>query len=63
MRHYVRGDRVRIDIPDETHPHHDLHAEHGVVIGFIDKSWFQVGLEDIHVTFNAWPWELRSPIK
>lgn len=29
------GDRVRIDIPDETDPDHDLHGEHGKVVTVI----------------------------
>ncbi|SEH11507.1 hypothetical protein SAMN04487967_0381 [Natronorubrum sediminis] len=33
MRRFEQGDRVRVDIPDETDPDHDrLHGKHGTVI-------------------------------
>lgn len=32
----AEGDRVRIDIPDETDPDHHLHGEHGRVVKTID---------------------------
>lgn len=28
------GDRVRIDIPDETDPKHEYHGKNGEIIGF-----------------------------
>lgn len=31
MDGFSKGDRVRIDIPDETDPDHGLHGEHGTV--------------------------------
>jgi hypothetical protein len=33
MRHFEEGDRVRVDIPDETDPDHDeFHGKHGTVV-------------------------------
>ncbi|QCS43641.1 hypothetical protein [Natrinema versiforme] len=32
------GDRVRIDIPDETDVDHDLHGEHGRVVEVISDD-------------------------
>lgn len=28
---FVEGERVRVDIPDETDPDHDFHGQHGKV--------------------------------
>jgi ribosomal protein L21E len=32
MENTDKGDRIRIDIPDETDPDHQYHGEHGVVV-------------------------------
>ena len=32
MENTDKGDRIRIDIPDETDPNHQYHGEHGVVV-------------------------------
>jgi len=52
------GDRVRIDIPDETDPDHDLHGEHGRVVDVIsddagtvtgrdqDNDLYRIALDD-----------------
>lgn len=41
------GDRVRIDIPDETDPDHHYHGEHGVVEEIIhDDAALLTGNED-----------------
>jgi ribosomal protein L21E len=33
MQQFTEGDRVRVDIPDETDPDHDqYHGEHGTVV-------------------------------
>lgn len=32
------GDRVRIDIPDETDPDHHLHGRHGTVTNVIEDD-------------------------
>lgn len=42
MNRFGEGNRVRIDIPDETDPDHDLHASHGVVSNVLDDD---AGLE------------------
>jgi hypothetical protein len=39
MRRFEPGDRVRIDIPDETDPDHDdWHGVHGVVVDIIEDD-------------------------
>jgi ribosomal protein L21E len=39
MPQFEEGDRVRVDIPDETDPDHDpYHGEHGTVIETIDDE-------------------------
>jgi ribosomal protein L21E len=36
MTHFTEGDRVRIDIPDETDPDHDpFHGEHGRIVAVL----------------------------
>ena len=36
MSEYETGDRVRIDIPDETDPDHDrYHGEHGQIVDIL----------------------------
>jgi hypothetical protein len=32
------GDRVRVDIPDETDPDHHLHGQHGEIITTISND-------------------------
>ncbi len=64
MHRFARGERVRIDIPDETPPHHKLHSEHGIIIDINDKnSMVRVGLKDLWITFDAHPWEWRPSIE
>jgi hypothetical protein len=61
------GDRVRIDIPDETDPDHKLyHGKHGEVISVIsddteDSDIYRIDL-DTGGTFDARIWDLRPPI-
>ena len=39
MSEYHVGDRVRIDIPDETDPDHDrYHGEHGRIIDILEDE-------------------------
>lgn len=39
VREYVTGDRVRVDIPDESHPDHDrYHGKHGRVIATLPAA-------------------------
>jgi len=33
-----KGDRVRVDIPDETDPDHRYHGEHGEVVNILDDD-------------------------
>jgi len=35
MGRFTTGDRVRIDIPDQTDPDHDLHGKHGKVVNVL----------------------------
>lgn len=35
---YAVGDRVRIDIPDETHPNHKHHGRNGEIIAVISGA-------------------------
>ena len=39
MPEYEIGDRVRIDIPDETDPDHDrYHSEHGQIVDILEDE-------------------------
>ncbi|QLG26863.1 hypothetical protein HUG10_04595 [Halorarum halophilum] len=39
MPQFMEGDRVRIDIPDETDPDHDAyHGVHGTVINVVEDD-------------------------
>jgi ribosomal protein L21E len=39
MQHLSKGDRVRIDIPDETDPdHQEYHGEHGQVVAVLSDD-------------------------
>ncbi|MFC4452075.1 hypothetical protein [Halorussus aquaticus] len=42
MENTDKGDRVRIDIPDETDPDHQYHGDHGVVVNIL---WDDAGVE------------------
>lgn len=42
MNRFEEGDRVRIDIPDETDPDHDLHGQHATVTTVLEDD---AGLE------------------
>jgi ribosomal protein L21E len=36
MQYFSKGDRVRIDIPDETDPdHHEYHGKHGQIVAVL----------------------------
>ncbi|WP_092663894.1 hypothetical protein [Halorientalis persicus] len=73
MRRYSEGDRVRVDIPDETDPDHDrLHGVEGTVVGVIednagqmtgddrDSVLFRVQLDDGAIEDFRWR-DLRPP--
>ena len=38
MMGYEEGDRVRVDIPDETDPDHRYHGEHGAIVRVIQDD-------------------------
>lgn len=39
VREYATGDRVRVDIPDETHPDHErYHGKHGRVVATLPAA-------------------------
>lgn len=67
MRRFEGGDRVRIDIPDETDPDHDRpHNEHGTIVEILeddagletgdprDSNLFSVELDDGQVEELRW---------
>ena len=73
MQRFSEGDRVRVDIPDETDPDHErYHGEHGTVITVLeddagrttgderDSLLFRVELEDGGVEDFRWR-DLRPP--
>jgi hypothetical protein len=73
MQRFSEGDRVRVDIPDETDPDHDeYHERHGKVVAVLeddagrttgderDSLLFRVELEDGGVEDFRWP-DLRPP--
>lgn len=38
MKRFTDGDRVRVDIPDETDPDHHLHGRHGTVVTVLEDD-------------------------
>jgi ribosomal protein L21E len=74
MTEFKQGDRVRIDIPDETDPDHRLHGEHGEVVGMIqdsagqetgdrrDSRIYRVRLESDETVDVRWR-DLRPPLE
>ena len=73
MQRFSEGDRVRVDIPDETDPDHDeYHRRHGKVVVVLeddagrttgderDSLLFRVELEDGSVEDFRWH-DLRPP--
>lgn len=39
MARYSKGNRVRIDIPDERDPDHDqYHGEHGIIVDILEAN-------------------------
>ena len=39
MQRFSKGDRVRVDIPDETDPdHQEFHGEHGQVVAVLSDD-------------------------
>lgn len=74
MERFSKGDRVRIDIPDETDPdHQEYHGEHGRVVAVIsdnadtltaderDAQLYRVMLDSGETTDFRWR-DLRPPI-
>lgn len=68
------GERIRVDIPDETDPDHHYHGEHGTVVEIIpddvgeetsdprDSRLYRVELEsDAVIDFRGW--DLRPPLE
>jgi len=64
MDSFTEGDRIRIDIPDETDPDHDhYHGEHRRVTGDEDDSTiFRVALDSGEVV-DFRERDLRPPIE
>ena len=63
------GDRIRVDIPDETHPdHRKYHGRHGRVIAIIPDDEVDETRRKYRVDFDVegyadFPhWHLRPPI-
>ena len=75
MQRFHVGDRVRIDIPDETDPDFRWHGEHGYVVDVLeddmaletgderDSTIYSVGLEDYDITLDARWRDLRPPLE
>ncbi|WP_225334805.1 hypothetical protein [Halomicrobium urmianum] len=75
MPSFEEGDRVRIDIPDETDPDHDeFHGEHGTIVAILeddagkstgderDSLLFRVEINGGKTIDLRWR-DLRPPIK
>lgn len=63
------GDRVRVDIPDESDPYHEYHGEHGIVINIVDTVYacgygetYRVVFEERDLGIDMHPWDVRLPI-
>ncbi|WP_323675263.1 hypothetical protein [Halorubellus sp. PRR65] len=51
MVQFEQGDRVRVDIPDETDPDHDTyHGVHGTVVDHLEDEAGQFTGDDRHST-------------
>jgi len=74
MARFAKGDRVRVDIPDETDPEHSrYHGEHGEIITVLtddagvvtsderDSQLYRVALETGEKIDLRWR-DLRPPI-
>ena len=74
MGRFRNGERIRVDIPDETDPDHHYHGEHGTVVETIsddageetddprDLRLYRVELESGEV-IDFRGWDLRPPLK
>jgi ribosomal protein L21E len=75
MNRFTKGDRVRVDIPDETDPDHDqYHGLHGTVVDVLeddagevtgddrDTTIYRVELENEETADFRWR-DLRPPIE
>lgn len=74
MSRFDRGDRVRLDVLDETDPDHDeQHGEHGVVVALLQDDAGQLTGDDRDSTIyrvelesgerrDFRPFDLRSPL-
>lgn len=75
MPRFEKGDRVRIDLPDETDPDHDeLHGEHGTVATILeddageatgdgrDSHLFRIELDNSETIDLRWR-DLRPPFE
>ncbi|UBF21527.1 putative ribosomal protein L21e [Halorubrum virus HRTV-24] len=75
MTRFEKGDRVRVDLPDESDPDHDqFHGEHGTVVDILqddagavtgderDSRLFRVELESGNSIDLRWR-DLRPPIE
>ena len=74
MQRFSKGDRVRIDIPDETDPdHQEYHGEHGRIVAVLsddvdsltaderDAQLYRVALDSGETADFRWR-DLRPPI-
>lgn len=74
MGRFRKGERIRVDIPDETDPNHHYPGEHGTVVETIsddaggetsaprDSRLYRVELESGEV-LDFRGWYLRPPLK
>jgi len=74
MENTDKGDRIRIDIPDETDPDHQYHGEHGVVVKTLsddagvgtgdsrDSRLYRIQLESGETIDVRWR-DIRPPIQ
>jgi len=74
MQRFSEGDRVRIDIPDETDPDHHYHGDHGTITVILaddapdvtgdqrDSQLFRVKLESDQTIDVRWR-SLRPPLE
>ena len=74
MQHFSRGDRVRIDIPEQIDPdHQDHHGKHGRIVAILsddadtftadprDAQLYQVALDSGETADFRWR-DLRPPL-
>lgn len=75
MPTFTKGDRVRVDITDETDPDFEWHGQHGEIINVLeddvseltgeetDNRIYRVDLDEYDHRIDLRHWDLRPPLE